>query len=339
MIYYLRMNKNVPRRAVFVFFMAVRPKGESPLKYGFSEASPYPQPNGAYRAIQRLNGLEEEVEYLPGTAIRVWYTHRGTCFPPHWHKCMEIIECVHAHYTVHTEKKTYTVSPPDILIMPGGVVHDLNPGSDCNGWVYLFDLGWLEQIPSCRGLAAKINQPMLISRQAAPGQHATVSSLLSRMRNDYFSDNPMREALFDSSVLRLVEKLAQMDGAKEPAATRLDQGHEYDAMFDQVTKYIDEHFTEELTLVSLSKHFNLSSAYFSRLFKQYTHDSFSDYLAGRRFQEADRLLMDPTIPITEVAFRCGYNSPAVFSRAFLARRKCSPSKFRHIYARFEGQKQ
>ena len=323
----------------FLAFLDFPAEEEQSLKYGFSEASPYPQPNGAYRAKQLLHGLEEEVEYLPGTAIRVWYTHQDTCFPPHWHQCMEIIECVHSHYTVNTKKKTYTVSPPDILVLPGGTVHDLNPGYDCNGWIYLFDLAWLEQIPSCRGLAGRLSQPILISRQAAPGQQAKVSSLLSRMRNDYFSDNPMREALFDSSVLRLVEWLTRMDGLDETKNARLDQNHGYDILFDQVTKYIDEHFTEDLTLVSLSRHFNLSSAYFSRLFKQYTHDSFSDYLANRRFQEADRLLMDPTIPITEVAFRCGYNSPAVFSRAFLAHRKCSPSKFRHIYARFEGQKQ
>ena len=70
------------------------------MKYGFSEASPYPQPNGIFRATQRLNGLEEDVEFLPGTSIRVWYTHQATCYPPHWHRCMEIIECVHSHYTV-----------------------------------------------------------------------------------------------------------------------------------------------------------------------------------------------------------------------------------------------
>ncbi|MBR3106076.1 MAG: helix-turn-helix transcriptional regulator [Clostridia bacterium] len=308
------------------------------MKYGFSEASPYPQPNGIFRATQRLNGLEEDVEFLPGTSIRVWYTHQATCYPPHWHRCMEIIECVHSHYTVQTEKETYTVSPGEILALPGGVVHDLQPGEDCNGWIYLFDLAWLNGIPSCRNIASRLTRPILLSRQTMPTAFSKAASLLSRMRNDYFSDNPMREALFDSSVLRLLEQLTRMDETEAENAF-LDKRHEHDALFDQVTRYIDEHFAEDLTLTGLSRRFNLSSAYFSRLFKQYAHDSFSGYLASRRFTEADRLLMDPTIPITEVAFRCGYNSPAVFSRAFLAQRKCSPSKFRHIYARFEMQRQ
>ena len=300
------------------------------MKYGFSEASPYPQPNGAYRAEQTLHGLEEEVEFLPGTAIRVWYTHRATCYPSHWHTCMEIIECVHSSYTVHTEKETYAVSPHDILVLPGGTVHDLQPGQDCNGWIYLFDLSWLEHIPSCRQIPRLLTSPLLLSHQTAPTVFSKAGSLLNRMRNDYFSDNPMREALFDSSVLRLLEQLTSMGEAKNAF---FDKRQAHDALFDQVTRYIDEHFAENLTLTGLARRFNLSSAYFSRLFKQYAHDSFSGYLASRRFTEADRLLMDPAIPITEVAFRCGYSNPAVFSRAFLARRKCSPSKFRHIYAR------
>ncbi len=308
------------------------------MKYGFSEASPYPQPDGSYRARQLLHGLEEEVEYLPGTAIRVWYTHQATCYPSHWHRCMEIIECVHSCYTVRTEKETYTVSPSEILVLPGGAVHDLRPGQDCNGWIYLFGLKWLDDIPSCRNIPFLLTQPLLLSRQTTPTAFSKAASLLSVMRNDYFSDNPMREALFDSSVLRLLEQLTRMDEG-EAENLFLDKRHEHDALFDQVTRYIDEHFAEHLTLTGVSRRFNLSSAYFSRLFKQYAHDSFSGYLASRRFTEADRLLMDPSIPITEVAFRCGYNNPAVFSRAFLAQRKCSPTKFRHIYACFEMQRQ
>ena len=307
------------------------------MKYGFSEASPYPQPDGSYRARQQLHGLEEDVEFLPGTAIRVWYTHQATCYPSHWHRCMEIIECVHSHYTVNTEKETYTVSPNEILVLPGGTLHDLRPGPDCNGWIYLFDLSWLEHIPSCREIASLLTGPLLLSRQATPTTFPKAASLLSRMRNDYFSDNLMREALFDSSVLRLLEQLTHQEEA-EAESLCLDKRHEHDALFSQVTQYIDEHFSEDLTLTGTARRFNLSSAYFSRLFKQYAHDSFSGYLASRRFTEADRLLMDPTIPITEVAFRCGYNNPAVFSRAFLAQRKCSPTKFRHIYARFEMER-
>ena len=240
-------------------------------------------------------------------------------------------------YTVHTEKQVYTVSPGDILVLPGGTVHDLQPGQDCNGWIYLFDLSWLNAIPSCRDIPAQFRRPMLLSRQSSPTLFSKAGSLLSRMRNDYFSDNPLREALFDSSVLRLLEQLTHMDDA-EAENILLDKRHEHDALFEEVTRYIDEHFAEDLTLTGLSRRFNLSSAYFSRLFKQYAHDSFSGYLASRRFTEADRLLMDPSIPITEVAFRCGYSNPAVFSRAFLAQRKCSPSKFRHIYVRFEMQR-
>ena len=308
------------------------------MKVGFSETSPFPQPKGEQIYPQRLHGLKEEVQYLPGTAIRVWYTHQGTCYPKHWHDCLEIIQCVHSQYTIHTEHKTYTVQPEDILVLPAGALHDLNPGSDCNGWVYLIGLQWLEHIPPCREIRFQPRQPILISRQRMPALYTKVSSLLELMRNDYFSDNVMREVLFDSSVLRLVELIFAQRETHFKETAQLDKRHEHDEMFEQVVSYIDSHFAEDLTLTSLSRRYNLSSAYFSRLFKQYTHDSFSNYLTVRRFLEADRLLMNSSLPITEVATRCGYSNPAVFSRAYYAHRKCSPSRFRQIYARLEGEK-
>ncbi len=301
-------------------------------KYGFTDASPYPQPKGSMQMHMQLNGLEEEVAFLPGTSIRVWYTHLNTCYPFHYHRCMEIIECVHAEYLVHiecAEQETYRLTPNDILLIPGGVVHDLQPGQDCNGWIYLFDLTWLEMIPSFQELRDAFQNPILISKLKNPTLFARVGSLLSRMRNDYFSDNPMREVLFDSSLLRLLERVGNREEGQEAAEP--DKRGEHDALFDEVMQYIDEHFADDLTLTGLSHRFNLSSAYFSRLFKKYTHDSFSSYLAARRFQEAERLLMDPEIPITVVASRCGYDNPAVFSRAFMTERKCSPTEFRHIY--------
>ena len=307
------------------------------MKQGFRDDNPFPQPLPGFSVNQVLHGLEEEVSYLPGTKIRVWFTYLPTAYPIHWHKCMEIIEGVHSYYTCQINQQTYVISPGNILIIPGGVNHNLTPGPYCNGWIYLFDLEWMRMIPSCQSASALPTEPVLVSQQKTPLLYMNISSQLFQMRNDYFSNNSARELLFNAGVLRVMEQL--LSYRQEDAYfihSQLDKRHAHEALFNQVINYIDQNFSKDLTLDDISRQFNLSNAYFSRLFTQYIHESFSDYLAHRRLKEAETLLADSSFPITDVALRCGYGSPSAFSRAFLAQHKCTPSQFRKIYARFSS---
>ena len=58
--------------------------------------------------------------------------------------------------------------------------------------------------------------------------------------------------------------------------------------------------------------------------------SFSRLLQGVRFRTAQRLLRDPTMPLTEIAKRLGYTGPANFIRAFKRWTGVGPSEFRRL---------
>ncbi len=304
------------------------------MSQGFAPKSPYPQPRPEYRPRQLLHGLDEEPDYLSGTHIRVWFTYLPTSYPVHRHNCVEIIEGVHSTYTCSTCGRTHTITPGDILIIPPNTLHDLTPGPECNGWIYLFDVEWARSIPSCAEVFRWLTQPILISQKERPVTFMNIAGELSQMRNDYFSENNAREILFNAGVLRLMEMLLTAEQESLRSEGQLDKRHVHGSLFSQVIDYIEENFSRDLRLDEMARHFNLSDAYFSRLFTQYVHESFSDYLAHRRLKEAESLLADASLSITDVALRCGYSSPSAFSRAFLAQRSCTPSQFRRVYVRF-----
>ena len=52
------------------------------------------------------------------------------------------------------------------------------------------------------------------------------------------------------------------------------------------------------------------------------------YVQARRIQEAKRLMENPDTSISEICFRCGFNSLTHFYRIFLQSEGCSPSQFR-----------
>ncbi len=85
---------------------------------------------------------------------------------------------------------------------------------------------------------------------------------------------------------------------------------------EQATDYMKKHYGEDLSLEYIADHFFLSPAYFSRLFKQYTGNTFIDYLIELRMEKAKELLSLGKYKVYEVSQIVGYKSEKYFFRIF-----------------------
>ncbi len=95
-----------------------------------------------------------------------------------------------------------------------------------------------------------------------------------------------------------------------------------------ITAYIHSHFTEDISLESVSKEFFISSYYLSHQFKRITGFTLTDYVQLTRVRNAQTLLLSTDKPITDIAFLCGFSSFSQFNRAFNKFLHLSPSAFR-----------
>ena len=75
-----------------------------------------------------------------------------------------------------------------------------------------------------------------------------------------------------------------------------------------------------------------SKFYFTRLFKQYTNQTFYDYLSTKRIKAAEQMLIIPNLPITEISLKAGFSSLSSFNRTFKRLKGCSPSEYRSLYS-------
>ena len=96
--------------------------------------------------------------------------------------------------------------------------------------------------------------------------------------------------------------------------------------------YIDEHYTQPITLEEVATVANLSPAYFSAVFKKYTDKNFSEYLIERRIKESKRLLRETTFNIKEISDKVGYRDQKYFSKLFVKVTGLKPSEFRKLYS-------
>lgn len=96
---------------------------------------------------------------------------------------------------------------------------------------------------------------------------------------------------------------------------------------EESIRYMKDHFAEEISLEHIANRFFLNQTYFSRLFKQYTGSTFTDYLIELRMEKAKELLSQGRYKVYEVSQMVGYRSEKYFFRIFKQYAGCSPTEY------------
>lgn len=95
----------------------------------------------------------------------------------------------------------------------------------------------------------------------------------------------------------------------------------------QAKRFMDEHYSQDISLADVADAVFLSPAYFSRFFREHTGESFTDYLIRVRMEHAIELLRQRK-KITDIAQAVGYSSARYFTRAFKQYTGDTPKDYR-----------
>ena len=97
---------------------------------------------------------------------------------------------------------------------------------------------------------------------------------------------------------------------------------------DEVAAYIVGHYAENLTLESVAARFFVSKCYLSRIFKEVTGFTVSEYIHVNRIKQAQNLLAKSSLNITQISERLGYDTITYFERTFKKFTGMSPLRYR-----------
>lgn len=98
-----------------------------------------------------------------------------------------------------------------------------------------------------------------------------------------------------------------------------------------ITKYMQEHLSEDVSLHILSEEFHLNSQYISQLFKNEIGLNFLTYLTNIRMEHAKKLLLSTSLSIAEVSEQSGYGDYRVFTKVFKKSEGITPSQYRRDF--------
>jgi len=231
---------------------------------------------------------------------------------------VQLIEEGSARYLIGDT--TYDVKAGDLLILNSGMVHDELPGpafgSSCIAVAGL-------QLPGLRENA-------LIPEDAPPvyavGEELEdLRALYDIMHRYLLEDRPDCEAFCHRLMLALLDRVITITGS---VCIGLPVDPEPDSLSHQVQSYIDQHYSEPLTLQAIGTALHVSPYYLSHVFKEHSSYSPMQYLQRRRIGEAQSLLVSTDLPIARIAEMVGYETQNYFNLQFSKHVGMPPRKFR-----------
>lgn len=96
----------------------------------------------------------------------------------------------------------------------------------------------------------------------------------------------------------------------------------------RIIEHINDHYHEPISLTSMAKEVYMSPSYLSKLFKNTTNFTFTQYLNSVRIKNSQKLLKNPNYRIIDVAQKVGFTNNTHFTRVFKEIIGMSPTNYR-----------
>ena len=95
-----------------------------------------------------------------------------------------------------------------------------------------------------------------------------------------------------------------------------------------MANYINDHYTSDIRMDFLAQIACISQAKLKYVFKNIYHMSIQQYIVTRRITQAEHLLRDTILPVSEIAEMVGYKYIGSLSDMFRQHTGMSPTEYR-----------
>ncbi len=250
----------------------------------------------------------------------------------HWHKEMEIIYIVSGQGIITVQTNQYIVEDGDMIIIAPETLHSIKQlnNDKMEYFNILFDFNLLEDNNShcyekyLKGIYEHIKKlPVLLHKNQELSILLTpyLKYLITNRKKKYSSD----ELMVKSKLYAILHYLNQYCDISDNPTMKLERNY---TKIKKVIYYVQEHFFEKITVKEAAMLINYSASYFSKLFRQLTGTSFTQYLKEYRLEIAADKLINTDKTITEISEETGFCNLPYFTRSFQQKYGATPNNYR-----------
>ncbi len=152
-----------------------------------------------------------------------------------------------------------------------------------------------------------------------PSEAAAAKSAVSaaaEIENEFLHTLPGYELKIKLLLFSMLLSLYRHFGFSESSDSPTAHSAELLSLLSEAVKYMNLHFTEDLSLSDIAEHVHLSRSYFCSAFKKYNGISPFDYITIKRVEKAVEYIKTTNLSKLEIASLSGFSSPSNFYKAF-----------------------
>ncbi len=158
----------------------------------------------------------------------------------------------------------------------------------------------------------------------------SVETALERIQTECENRQPGWELSAKATLLTLLIRYSRLYEAQK--GSRSHATSDYYMYIYKILQYVNDHYSEDLTMTDLSKVTGLSVDYMARRFKAVMNMSPSEYIRRFRVAKAMELLADESLSIAQIADLTGFSDISLFSRVFKSTVGIPPVSYRKSLA-------
>ncbi len=279
-------------------------------------------------------GDHEFVTYPENTSIRIWNSQQADAFEQHFHSAVEVIIPVTGEVLVFAGDEEYHVQTGEVIIIPAGYTHGLRMDDNCERELLLFEMNGVFTLKEFTAFRQMMAKPVYLMKDHPCREQ--VRSIFLEIIRVHRSGSMLRNMHNYAQILAIYAILGEEYLIRSATPVEMNVLHRQlsgEDAFNRALEYINKNYMDDVTLDSLAAYAGFSRYTLSRMFRQHTGETFTQYLSKRRVDMAMELLASTRLPVTQVALQCGFNSIATFNRVFRDVRGCTPTQYRVIYSK------
>ncbi len=254
----------------------------------------------------------------------------------HWHEHFEIIRMREGHAVFHIDTAPYAMKPGDVMIIPGGCLHvgfaseEGDVRFDCivvNGSLfndYIHDPLHTRYVAPY--LEGKLRFPIKPA-ETNPVIH-DYDRLIEEIIDELSSRPPAYQLIVKTKLYTFFVELARAflpsQLAEKPAEPYFANRERY----KQLISRIETEIGEKISVEEAAEQVGLNPFHFCKMFKRLTGRTFVDFVNLTRMNEAEKLLRERSLTITEIAGIVGCSNPNYFTKLYKQYKGMTPSQSR-----------
>ncbi len=99
---------------------------------------------------------------------------------------------------------------------------------------------------------------------------------------------------------------------------------------EKIMEYLRQNYNKNISFTKISEQYNFSSAYLTKIFKEYSGKTPGKYLFDYRMKMAKKLLRDTDLSVKDIAEQVGFPDPFHFSKSFKNATGLCPTQYREM---------